>query len=96
MYTLEQKQLAVDTYIKMRSLRKTIQCLGYPGVTDTPICRQTAMLYCRYLATESVTTSKYFQKAIFIVFGKEITPDYLLAEDSETVASGFTDVHIIL
>ena len=29
-------------------------------VTDTPPCRQTAMLYCRYLATESVTTSKYF------------------------------------
>jgi len=35
MYTLEQKQLAVDTYIKMRSLRKTIQCLGYPGSRAT-------------------------------------------------------------
>lgn len=35
MYTLEQKQLAVDTYIKMRSLRKTIRCLGYPGSRAT-------------------------------------------------------------
>ena len=31
MYTLEQKQLAVKTYCKIGSLRKTIRNLGYPG-----------------------------------------------------------------
>ncbi len=35
MYALEQKQLAVDTYSKLRSLRKTIRCLGYPGARVT-------------------------------------------------------------
>lgn len=35
MYTHEQKQLAVDTYFKLRSLRKTIRCLGYPGARVT-------------------------------------------------------------
>ncbi len=31
MYNLNQKQLAVETYLEIGSLRKTIQCLGYPG-----------------------------------------------------------------
>lgn len=35
MYTLEQKQLAVDTYLKLKSQRKTIRCLGYPGGRNT-------------------------------------------------------------
>lgn len=35
MYTLEQKQLAVETYNKLKSLRKTIYCLGYPGGRST-------------------------------------------------------------
>ncbi len=35
MYTREQKQLAVDTYLKIHSLRKTIRILGYPGARVT-------------------------------------------------------------
>jgi len=35
MYTLEQKQLAVDTYLKLKSHRKTIRLLGYPGSRNT-------------------------------------------------------------
>lgn len=35
MYTLEQKQLAVDTYLKLKSQKKTIRCLGYPGGRST-------------------------------------------------------------
>lgn len=35
MYTLEQKQLAVETYHKIGSLRKTIRNLGYPGARVT-------------------------------------------------------------
>lgn len=32
MYTREQKQIAVETYLKIGSLHKTIRNLGYPGV----------------------------------------------------------------
>ena len=32
MYTLEQKQEAIDVYLQVNSMRKTIQLLGYPGV----------------------------------------------------------------
>ena len=63
-------------------------------VTDTLHCRQTAMLYCRYLTTESVTTSKYFLKPIFNVFGKEITLYYRLAEDIGKYASSFITICI--
>ena len=35
MYTLEQKQLAVETYLALKSTRKTIRCLGYPGGRNT-------------------------------------------------------------
>jgi transposase InsO family protein/transposase-like protein len=35
MYTLEQKQLAIDTYFELRSHRKTIRILGYPGSRNT-------------------------------------------------------------
>lgn len=35
MYTLEKKQLAVETYFKLKSTRKTIRCLGYPGARIT-------------------------------------------------------------
>ena len=35
MYTLDQKQLAVETYLKLKSIRKTICCLGYPGSRNT-------------------------------------------------------------
>ncbi len=31
MYSLEEKQLAVDTYHKLHSLRKTIRLLGLPA-----------------------------------------------------------------
>lgn len=34
-YTLEQKQVAVETYLKLGSLRKTIRNLGYPGARAT-------------------------------------------------------------
>ena len=32
MYTLEQKQEAIDVYLQVNSMGKTIQLLGYPGV----------------------------------------------------------------
>lgn len=32
MYTLEQKQEAIDVYLQVNSMRKTIQLLGYSGV----------------------------------------------------------------
>ena len=35
MYSLEQKQLAIETYLKLKSTRKTISCLGYPGSRNT-------------------------------------------------------------
>ena len=35
MYSLEQKQLAVQTYNELYSYRKTIQVLGYPGSRNT-------------------------------------------------------------
>lgn len=35
MYTREQKQIAVETYLKIGSLRKTIRNLGYPGARVT-------------------------------------------------------------
>ena len=35
MYTLEQKQLVIDTYFELRSHRKTIRILGYPGSRNT-------------------------------------------------------------
>ena len=35
MYALEQKQLAVETYLALKSTRKTIRCLGYPGGRNT-------------------------------------------------------------
>ena len=31
MYSLKQKQLAVETYNQLNSTRKTIRCLGYPS-----------------------------------------------------------------
>ena len=33
MYSLEQKQLALKTYLQLRSTRKTIRCIGYPSRT---------------------------------------------------------------
>ena len=35
MYSLEQKQSAVQTYNELYSYRKTIQVLGYPGSRNT-------------------------------------------------------------
>lgn len=35
MYTLEQKQEAIDVYLQVNSIRKTIQLLGYPGARQT-------------------------------------------------------------
>lgn len=35
MYTLEQKQEAIDVYLQVNSMRKTIQLLGYPGARQT-------------------------------------------------------------
>lgn len=35
MYTLEQKQLSIDTYFELRSHRKTIRILGYSGSCNT-------------------------------------------------------------
>ncbi|MCR5672038.1 MAG: IS3 family transposase [Butyrivibrio sp.] len=35
MYTLDQKQMAIDTFLKLRSHRKTIRLLGYPGSRNT-------------------------------------------------------------
>ena len=31
MYTLEQKQIAVEIYLQLKSQRKTIRAIGYPG-----------------------------------------------------------------
>lgn len=31
MYTLEQRQFAVDIYLQLKSQRKTIRAIGYPG-----------------------------------------------------------------
>ena len=52
MYSLEEKQLAVDTYNKLRSLRKTIRILGYPA-------RRTLELWIRKYNSAGCVKAKY-------------------------------------
>ena len=54
MYTLQQKQMAIDTYFKLHSHRKTIRLLGYPG------SRNTLKLWIKeYKQNGSLTEPKY-------------------------------------